>query len=243
MTRGRSSGLSCLPVPARHDHRFRTKLDVPATINGGTGNDTLTAGDLDDIDSVVTFNGDEGTADALNVDDSDDGGNDTYTVTATQVIRAAGTVTVNHDTAELLTVNTGGGNDTVNVTAAVAGTPVVVNGGTGNDIFNVGTVADNSLKNIHAAVTLNGDGQTATGDRLNVEDQGDAGPRTYTLTATSLTWGGTGSINFATVEDVVLNASDRARHHRGQCRRGRCRRRDQWRNRQRHHLGRRWVAR
>ncbi len=98
-------------------------------------------------------------------------------------------------------------NNVFNVTSSYAFQPTTITGGAGDDTFNVGS-AGNSLGAILGAITVHGQGQT-TGDKLNVNDQGDlGGPYTYTLTSTTIARTGTATITYDTTEAVVVNGNN-----------------------------------
>jgi len=158
---------------------------APVTVDGGGGNDSLT---LDDSADLSTNN---------------------YSISATNVSRNGG-VSVDFSAMVQVSLTGGTGDDTINVTETGAGTPVTVSGGSGNDTITVGS-AGNSLDDIKGAVTVNGDAQSVAGaDRLNIDDQGDTDDNTYKITATTIDRTGAGLITYATMEKVVLNATDTA---------------------------------
>jgi hypothetical protein len=74
-------------------------------------------------------------------------------------------------------INGLGGNDVINIEDTIAGVPVSVDGGDGNDTVNISPVARN-LSHIQANVTANGG---AGLDAINIYDQAYAGSGTYTL--------------------------------------------------------------
>jgi hypothetical protein len=99
-------------------------------------------------------------------------GNNTYTIA--DVPASAGT-----------TLNTGGGTDTVKVQGA--SNPLTVNSAFGSSVhaITLGSAA-NLLSGITAAVTVT----AAANDTLALNDQGFAGARTFTVTASTVAWGG-----------------------------------------------------
>ena len=151
-------------------------------INGGIGNDTV---NLKSNSALTTINGNDG--------------NETFNVMGT------GATT---------TINGNNGNDVFNVRAI--GSATELNGGNNNDTFNVGSKANGTLtttgsnsggnvNGISAVLTVNGD--STTGDVLNVDDTGSTTAKTDgVLTPTALTGlGMSGSITYGTVE--ALNVS------------------------------------
>ena len=83
------------------------------------------------------------------------------------------------------TLNDGVGNDIINVQATSGRTNIATQ--SGNDIINIGSLApvleDGITANIQGAITVTGDGH----DALNVDDTGDTGTSTGTLTSSTLT--------------------------------------------------------
>ncbi len=125
------------------------------------------------------------------------------------------------DALATVTLNGDDGTDTIDVLSTPAGVATTVNGGNNTDTVNLGSAA-NSLGAILGAVAVNGDAHDAgttgltiggdtntldTGDILNVNDQGDAGSFTYTLTGTTVTRTGIATVTYGTVETVNLNTS------------------------------------
>jgi Ca2+-binding RTX toxin-like protein len=107
-----------------------------------------------------------------------------------------------------LTVNAGDHNDTVNVRASAANVGLTVNAGAGDDLVTVGSISG-TLDDLRGAVTINGEGQTATGpgDRLIVNDAGGFPlARTYNLSASSVSRSGTGASNYTGMESLELRA-------------------------------------
>jgi hypothetical protein len=100
------------------------------------------------------------------------------------------------------------GNDSISLLDVPAGVPVSLNGGAGNDLFQVG---DGDLDtNLRGAVTVTGG--LGGNDVLFVNDQSDAGADGYTLDDTTVaksSWGA-GPLTFFSVESVVLNANGSA---------------------------------
>ena len=135
-----------------------------------TGN-VVIRGDDDDVDSTGATIDLLGTINANGV--AVYGGDDNDTVTI-------GNVTTGSET----TISTYAGADTINIRTISAAT--IVNAGLGNDIVNVGSLAqatDGNLDGIGALLTVNGDGGS---DTLNLDDTGDASANTGTLTSTTI---------------------------------------------------------
>jgi len=188
-------------------------------VNGGSGNDAFNIGSstntLDALLGDLVLNGESGT-DALTIRDQGTTIGKTYSLAYHWwgTLTRTGAGVINHALMESLAVNAGTGADTSNVHSTAAGTPVTVNGGGGNDIFNVGNPAD-SLDSILGTLTVNGQ---AGDDALNINDQGTATAKSYTVNPYSVTRSGAAAIKFqadfivigapAWVETVVLNAGN-----------------------------------
>jgi Ca2+-binding RTX toxin-like protein len=181
---------------------------VQVDVFAGGGNDAINVGDttnsLDPILGAVNIDGEDGT-DTINVNDQGNTDAQTYDITNATVDRTgAGTIT--YANAEALIVNAATLGDTVNVLSTLATTPVIVNGGTGDDTFNVGNAA-NSLDDIVGQLDVNGDGDT---DVLNLNDNDDADANTYDIEATKVSRTGGVLVNYTTVETLNVNAGDGA---------------------------------
>ncbi|MEW6672879.1 MAG: hypothetical protein AB1427_14330 [Thermodesulfobacteriota bacterium] len=181
----------------------------PLSINAGTGNDVFNvssdapanSGNVNSISALLTLNGDGGT-DTINVSDAGDGTSNTGTLTGTQLTGLGMTGGITYGTVETLNITLGSGSDTFNTQGTSAVT--TLNMGSGNDTINIGN-GTNSLDNIAGAFTVNGQAHTVA-DILNVNDQGDAGAKTYTLTSTTIDRTGAAQITYGTIETLNLNA-------------------------------------
>jgi hypothetical protein len=135
------------------------------SIDAGAGNDTVnvtpTSGNISaNIFGDISVLLQDGSADALNINDLSDGGGDNYTVTGTSFTKsdwsfdllfpfgsldamkldannAANTITVIGTLGENVTVNGNGGNDFIDVRGNFIGTLVTVDGGAGADSISV----------------------------------------------------------------------------------------------------------
>src|SRR5262249_19684272 len=120
-----------------------TPAGVATTVNGGDGNDTVTAGDagnkLDALLGAVAVNG-EGGRDSLSVNDQGKATGGVYALTGTAVLRGGGP-TVTYQGLEALTVNTSAGADSVAVQGTAAGTVTQLNTGGGADTVVVSSAA------------------------------------------------------------------------------------------------------
>jgi hypothetical protein len=90
----------------------------------------------------------------------------------------------------------GAGGFAVNVQGTAGA--LTINGGSGNDTFNVGSTA-NTLDPIQGPVTVNGQGGF---DTLNINDQGSTTPHDYTQTATTFSRDGAATITFSSIESL-----------------------------------------
>jgi len=123
------------------------------------------------------------------------------------------------DALATVTLNGGDAADVVDIYSTPAGVATTVNGDAASDTVNLGSAA-NSLVAILGAVAVNGGAHDAgttsltigadtntldSGDVLNVNDQGDAGSFTYTLTGTTVTRTAVGTVTYGTVETVNVN--------------------------------------
>lgn len=122
-----------------------------------------------------------------------------------------------------LTVNGDDDADVINVPVVASGLTVNLNGGVGNDTFNVGTT---TIDAIEGAVVIAGDANDATptvtegvtaktntidvtlevGDSLNIAESGQVADHTYTLTDTTFARAGlSGTISYGTIETLVID--------------------------------------
>jgi photosystem II stability/assembly factor-like uncharacterized protein len=212
----------------------------PVTVNLGNGTDTVnispSAHNLDNI-GTVTVNGGQG-IDTLNVYDQSSRSNNTYSLNNGHnvIVRSGsgGTATINYSLINSVNLNggsganrydvfntsvfnpgtvvsTGNGNDIVNIDATTGN--LTVNLGTGRNTVNVSPVANN-LDMIHGNVTVHG------GDRvfntLQIWDNNNSTGRTYTMTASTVTRGGSAVITYAfdydinSVDSVIVNGGSGA---------------------------------
>ncbi|MBW1835543.1 MAG: hypothetical protein JRI99_01040, partial [Deltaproteobacteria bacterium] len=181
---------------------------TPLNINAGTGDDVinissdapLNNGNVNSIAALLTINGDGG-SDSMNINDSGDIANNAATLTGTQLTGLGMTGGIAYGTIETLNIAIGSGDDIFDIEGTSAVT--TLNAGSGDDTLNVGNA--NSLDSILGALTINGE-DYVLGDVLNINDQGDAGTKTYTMTATTVDRTGAAQITYGTVETLMLNS-------------------------------------
>jgi hypothetical protein len=167
---------------------------------GGFGNDTFDV--LGAHQSLVQIFAGLG-ANALNIDDSSNTANTTYTVTGSSVART-GSGAVNYNLLwpiSNLVLTGGSGNNTYNIPSTLSLYPTTINTGSGVDTVNVRGTAGPLFINSDSAgdtitlssttATLGGIGQVIVNDPPNsatvtVDDSGFAGSTTYTLTDTQV---------------------------------------------------------
>jgi hypothetical protein len=192
-----------------------TTIQIPSTnsatnyqIHAGAGNDTfnlgVVGGSAEGIDGNVAIYGDTGT-DTFTYNDTTNADNDTYTITDGSIVRT-NNATVDYTTVETFTVAGGAGKETYEINSSAATTPLTINGGANNDLFNVGGSTLNNVETCDAPTTLNGNGGTDTigFDDLNDTFAGDI----YIITATTLQRSGSALHTYGTVESIIVNASN-----------------------------------
>ena len=110
---------------------------------------------------------------------------------------------------DAITLNAAGGADIVNVLGTRAGTVTTVNTGEGSDTINVGSFAPTTggtVDGIAGPLTVNGNDPSSGSDVLNIDDTGDVGPNTGTLTANAITGlDMAGGITYGTIETLNIN--------------------------------------
>jgi len=89
---------------------------------------------------------------------------------------------------------------TYNIQSTLSGIPVAVNGGVGNDTFNLGS--GNSLSGIQGALTIGGGGGT---NIINANDSSSASGQSYTLSSTQLAGTDFAAITYASASLHALD--------------------------------------
>jgi hypothetical protein len=199
----------------------------PLTLNLGTAGDQIivspTDHNLQELQGPVTINGSAGAGVPLVLHDEGEIADLTYTLSGAAVtwtgskgisfanLPSGSSLTLNgsqgNNTYTILdlrfatTLNTGGGDDTVDVEGTNQSLTVIE--GSGNDLVRVGD-ANNRLDAIRGQVSVTG-GSGSGLDVVKLSDQGTALARTYTITASAVTWGGSTSVTVTAIGNLVLN--------------------------------------
>jgi Ca2+-binding RTX toxin-like protein len=216
---------------------------APTTVYASDGDDTInvgssasgTGGNVDGIGALLTINGEGGT-DVLNVDDSGDGNANTGVLTATTITGLDMGGSISYGTFETLNIGLGTVGDVFTIVSthagatnlnANAGADVInvqtiagittVDGGTGDETFNVGSNAAGTISTPHtntggtvnglgASLTLNGNAPTSGSDWLYVDDSGDTLGNTGVLTFNQITGLGMAvGITYENVEHLIIS--------------------------------------
>src|SRR5262249_54385512 len=172
------------------------------TVFGNAGVDTfnVAAGDVDLIGGDLVIHGGNDD-DAVVINDQNDLGNDTYTVTTNQVSKP--NFLLLYDGIESLTLNAGADDNTINVNSTLPGTTLIVNAGAGKDTVHLSPLALH-LGQIHGPITVNGQ---AGKDKVIAHDEVFAlgSLNLYTLTRVKMGRNGFGGLTFDTIERLQLN--------------------------------------
>jgi hypothetical protein len=152
------------------------------TINGGNDNDRFDIAVLDDdidtdLDSNFTVNGGSGTDSLFFFDSADAAGGDDYTITTSVFTKNASFINrqVTYLSSEQLNLFGSNQPTTYNLDSLLSGVDYNINGGTGNDTFNVGNDDyDNNQNSDGLAI----DGNAGT-DVVNVSDTLDTADDSY----------------------------------------------------------------
>jgi hypothetical protein len=180
-----------------------TASRTPVAIRGGVGNDSFnvspTAGDLGRIASALTISGGTG-SDSLSLFDEDHAGAATYTVASSGVNRA-GAAPIRYAAMAGVSLDGGTGDDTYNIESTAAGTPVNIAAGAGTNTFNVSPTARN-LATIQGSVDLHG---VYDSNALVLDDQANSTNARYSLVGPTVSRTGTATISYDTINRLVLN--------------------------------------
>ncbi len=187
-----------------------TAAGTATTVNGNIGDDnvfvTYPSGNLGNLGGPLTVNGQAGT-DALTFWDDFNTANDSFTITAATVSRAAAQ-TATYTTVENLTVHAGIGNNQIYVNSTISGTTTQVNAGSGNDHVHL-TQSSEKLVNLAGPLTVNG--QDGDDDLSARDDLSGGGVNTYTITAGLITrTGGVSNITYSSFEHAQIQSGNGA---------------------------------
>jgi hypothetical protein len=128
-----------------------------------------------------------------------------YTISGDQVTFDAsrnvpGRSIVTYSSVGTLSLSGSATSDLVNVTGVAPGTSVFVNGGAGNDLFNISS-DQGSLAPVLGQVSVNGGGGA---DTLVLRDTNTTIPQNYTVKSSSVTWSNPLGINYSNVGKLFL---------------------------------------
>jgi hypothetical protein len=159
------------------------------TINGGSGNDSFVlAPQLSGYSfKGLTINGQPGT-DTFTFEASGLNTNETYTIGTNKldIQRGVSTDTVTITSMDSVTLNCGLGNDTITVNEYFAGIPVTINGGIGDDAFEIMPISKNLAANMAATnnvLSFNG----GTGhDTIGIHNENNNNGNSYTVDGSQL---------------------------------------------------------
>jgi hypothetical protein len=163
-----------------------TVTGTSVSVTGGTGTDNLLVNFAGGASLPVglSFTGGGG-SDTMTVSDQGGTAVRTYRITSTSVSRNGGPA-LTYSGIEALVVKGGDSVDTFNVQGTLAATPLTLNGGGGNDVFNFSSDAPantGNLSGLAGVVTVDAGGGVNT---LNVSEAGSPTPDTVTLTGTAI---------------------------------------------------------
>jgi hypothetical protein len=160
-----------------------TTINVDDSADNASSNAILASSTLTGLPMGTIYFG-TGSIRVLNITGSN--GNNNYTITGTPASQGT-------------TLFTGGGVDTVYVQGTAF--PLTINSasGSGADVINLGD-RSNTLMGIQAGVTVN----AAPTDSLVLNDQGFGASRIFTVTDTSIAWGGP-AVTYAGLGSVMIN--------------------------------------
>ncbi len=176
-----------------------TQVGVAAGNSTNTFNISPTAKDLSTIQGNLTVSSGSNN-NALVLDDQANSANSTYSLVGSTVSRT-GTATITYLSVDSLVLNGGSGNDIYNIQGTGGETPVSIVAGKGNDTFNVSPSSKN-LGTVNAPLSINGGGGN---DSMVLDDQAYPTSTTYVLTPTTVSRAGMATVTYVAVESVTLN--------------------------------------
>lgn len=186
-----------------NDHVDVTAMEGNLTINGGAGDDTVTAGSLAPaltggmmagIAGALSFSGDAG-SDTLNIDDTAAGSDSQAVLTGSTLSGLGMGLGVTNYAIDTLNIRLGDYDDLVEVQGTSATTHIWGNGG--DDVFDVssdGASLAGTLDNVLGLLDIDAG---AGGNTLSVSDLGDTDADTAVLTDSALTGLAPAAINYA----------------------------------------------
>ncbi|MFI5455454.1 MAG: beta strand repeat-containing protein [Isosphaerales bacterium] len=145
-------------------------------------------------------------SDTLNIDDQSGTSynSETYEITSSTVSRTGAAATITYGSMSNVNINGGGTGDYYNIESTPSGTAMTVEGGSGNDTFNVSPTAK-SLGTIQGNLTVAGLGGS---NKLFIDDQNNSANDTYTLASSSVTSSSvtrTGAATISYASDGAVN--------------------------------------
>jgi hypothetical protein len=181
-----------------------SSINIDLTIDAGGGDDlvliTPVGMNIDDIDALVFVNGEAG-ADVLEVFDLANARDDAWAVSSTAVGRDMSAM-IEYGTIDSLIVHAGDGANAF--TLASTSVPTSVNGGGGDDAFNV---ADGDVTTFLEMLTI--DGQAGGGDAVTIDDNSGAPFNdAYEISGSGAFLNGFQFLAYAGVEQLALDAAD-----------------------------------
>ena len=181
-----------------------TQGPSPVQVHLGPGTNNLvvvgSAGDtLSSLKGQVTIIGQTGT-DPLLLNDQNGSSGTSYTISASSISSSVSAPIVFQKMGSV-TLNGGSGNDTYNIESTLSTTPVSIVAGNGSNTFNISPTAKN-LGTIQGNLGLSANGTT---NALVLDDQANTANSTYSLTSSTVTRTGAATISYASVDSVTLN--------------------------------------
>lgn len=179
---------------------FGTGTNAPLTIDAGIGDDNLGIGEgnLANLLGAVSIQGSAGT-DAIYVNELENPGSSSYTITSTNVNRA-GFAGLTYASAEFLFLTAQNGNNNIQVFSTLNTTPVTIFAGTGSDTITVGT---GNLNSISGYVYIAGQEGS---DIVVVNDASTFGTSSYSIQGNEVLRAGFGGVYYDdSIESLVVN--------------------------------------
>ncbi|HEX4999276.1 MAG TPA: LEPR-XLL domain-containing protein, partial [Terriglobia bacterium] len=173
-------------------------------------------GDLNSIAGQLIVNGQSSGVDSLNLDDTGDGAPDSGTLTSSAISGLGLGAGMDYSAIDALNISLGAGGNTFNVQSTSALTTINTGAGSANTV-NVGSLAPAAGGNLNGvAGKLIVNGQSTVSETLNIDETGDTGANTGTLTSARLTGLGMAAndpargIEYSGVDTLNLNLSNQA---------------------------------